>query len=195
MKKTIVSLFVIFGICFGISAGLEGFRYRCSDARGNYFHFPQLPNNTTYSVLNALTDREIVLRRGGRVRLPKNFVLFTVWTYRENDSGYTPVWQYEIQPENPCSRPNPEGVTVQGPLNECLGTVSEETVKALLGYTPPHNVFVVDGIEYPYGWNLSFIVDTDTFWEWDLYVDGHHILTFAQTESTPCHITQEFPQV
>lgn len=78
-------------------------------------------------------------------------------------------------------------------MNECLGLSVAELI-ASTGYTPESAVFVVDGHEYSFGDNLSFFVPIEAVWEWDLYIDDRHLLSFAQGEGTACAITAFYPQ-
>lgn len=190
--KAVLIAFAIFGISFGIShAG--SFRYICSNGSGHFFEFPDLGDATYFSVIEPNSTAERVIRRGGRVRLPRSFTIFTVWTYTEGDSGFDPVWQYEISPAVRCGD-GEAPIAVNAPLYNCLEGISEETIKALLGYTPTRSAFKVDNTLYPYGWELSFLVDADVRWRWDLYVDDKHIITFEQREDMPCQVVELYPQ-
>jgi hypothetical protein len=66
--------------------------------------------------------------------------------------------------------------------NECLGIATESL------YLPHSGVFTVDGIEYPYDSNLSFLVPVGMTWQWELWHEGQYILSFAQDETSACHI-------
>lgn len=66
--------------------------------------------------------------------------------------------------------------------NECLGIAPNSL------NLPDSGVFTVDGIEYPYSGNLSFLVPDGMAWTWELWHEGQYILSFTQDETTPCHI-------
>lgn len=68
------------------------------------------------------------------------------------------------------------------PLNECLG-VSPESVGM-----PHEGVFTVDNHDYSYNGNLSFAVPQSAVWQWDLFHEGNYVLSFAQSEDSPCGI-------
>ncbi len=66
--------------------------------------------------------------------------------------------------------------------NECLGIAPNSL------NLPDSGVFTVDGIEYPYNGNLSFLAPDGMAWTWDLWYEGQYILSFVQDETAPCHI-------
>lgn len=72
----------------------------------------------------------------------------------------------------------------QIPMNECLG-IAPSAVNL-----PDTGIFTVDGIEYAYDGNLSFLVPTDIAWQWDLWHEGNYVLSFAQDEDMPCQIIE-----
>lgn len=72
----------------------------------------------------------------------------------------------------------------QIPMNECLG-IAPSAVNL-----PESGFFMVDGYEYAYNGNLSFLVALDSYWQWDLWHEGNYVLSFAQDEDMPCQIIE-----
>lgn len=78
-------------------------------------------------------------------------------------------------------------------MNECLGIALADFI-AMTNYEPLGDGFEVDGQAYYFHENLSFFVPVDAVWQWDLYVDGRHLLRFEQNEISECRVTEVYPQ-
>lgn len=118
------------------------------------------------------------------------------WFGIENESLYVAAFfggggqRYELGNAPDCENNAP----VEEPRNECLGMSYVDFIAAI-GFEPADDFFVVDGNDYAYHDNLSFMVPIDDVWSWDLYADGVHVLTFAQGEDAPCAVTVIYPQM
>lgn len=105
------------------------------------------------------------------------------------DGGNAAAFRFALVSDDCANTPIPPSE----PMNECLGLSLEELI-AQTAYTPHTAVFMVDAQEYSFGDYLSFLVPETAIWQWDLYMDNRHLLTFEQSEATPCQITAFYPQ-
>jgi hypothetical protein len=100
--------------------------------------------------------------------------------------------RYELGNVAECDDGNTPPMDTE-PMNECLGIPFADFVN-MIGFTPSDTGFIVDGLFYNFHETLSFIVPEDAVWQWDLYVDGLHVLTFEQSEIMECAVTEVYPQ-
>jgi hypothetical protein len=102
-------------------------------------------------------------------------------------TDYAGIWVGEVLADmtaiiqvTPC--PMIETVPITTPHNECLGIAPSAL------NMPESGVFTVDGGQYSYSGNLSFLVPVGMVWTWELWHEGQYILSFEQNEDSTCHI-------
>lgn len=180
MKQVLLLLVLVF-LAGTIAANVESaylFRYLCSDDDYDYYQFQPdkeglwtfVPQGEGYVIELDYPDklRTLAWRKPSKAIL----VYFGLYEVEMVSAG-----------NKVC---DDDGQLFSQSVNECLN------INPLSLGLPARGLFMVDGNEYQYADNLSFFVPPDAVWHWDLWVDEQLVLSFEQTATEACHVTEVF---
>lgn len=183
MKKFLILICLILQIAIVLAQDSENW----ASARGcknenSYSVLVSVSEAITTVILNPIAEESTIVwnpngasTKAFNVSLENEWVEVLVFV----DSGHWPIDAVIFEDIEDCV--GTPYIFVE-PLNECLG-ISPESVDL-----PNEGVFTVDNRDYAYNGNLSFLVPQDAIWQWDLFHEGNHVLSFAQSEDSPCGI-------